>query len=227
MISCPVCFGVCYHYPEHNLSKCWDCRHIFQTDLNVTVSYDADYAHAYDVLPVREMSELRWNFIQSVLHLPPQSKILDIGYGNGAFLKRAQLDDMQIFGIDVHNEDFGIPRVDFHSPQKYDLVCFFDSLEHFPNFDALVLFLSTKNVIVSLPNTPDFVLETPNLWKHYKPGEHLHYFSHESLYELLYQMGHKEVIIEGYPEDKIRGKLNINDIVYDNIKTVIFGKKEQ
>lgn len=63
---------------------------------------------------------------------------------------------------------------------EFNLVYFFDSLEHFDSFD-LPSSLKTKDVIVSISNTIDFILETPQAWHHHKPGKHLHYFSHESL----------------------------------------------
>jgi len=52
--------------------------------------------------------------------------------------------------IDVHGEDFGVPTVDVDTTIVFDLICFFDSLEHFPQFDALSG-LRAANAIVSLP----------------------------------------------------------------------------
>jgi SAM-dependent methyltransferase len=187
----------------------------------VTMCYDAQYAHQYDLRPVRKMSELRWNFVQSTLGLSAGSRILDVGYGNGAFLKRARDADMAIFGIDLHNEDFGIPVVGFDTNQDYDLVCFFDSLEHLPDFTP-VLQLHSRHVVVSIPNTPDFILTTPRKWRHFKPGEHLHYFSRASLDGLMQTWGFPRRLAEGYPEDRLRGKLAIDGESYDNIYTAIY-----
>jgi SAM-dependent methyltransferase len=220
-VACPVCQGACEDVQVHGLSWCYFCHHSFQTDLKVAVSYDATYAHQYDHRPVREMSDLRWDFIQSVLALPAASRILDVGYGNGAFLKRAKAADMAIFGVDLHTEDFGIPVVTFDTPQTYDLVCFFDSLEHFPDF-APILRLRTRNVIVSIPNTPDLLRTAPAKWRHFKPGEHLHYFSGSSLDTLMRNWGFPTRLAEGYPEDNLRGKLTIDGKAYDNIYTAIY-----
>jgi SAM-dependent methyltransferase len=221
-VPCPVCEGyrVCAH--RNNLSRCRHCLHIFQTDLLVSAVYDADYAHQYDQLPHREMSALRWNFIQRWLGLAPGSRILDIGYGNGALLKHARQHGMNVFGLDVHGEDFGIPTVDYDAPEEFDLICFFDSLEHFPAFERL-FGLRTAHVIVSLPDPPDFLLETPDLWRHYKPGEHLHYFSRHSLDALMRRWGLATKIADGFPEDDLRGKLRIASRTYNNIYTAIYG----
>ncbi len=78
--------------------------------------------------------------------------------------------------------------------------------------------------IVSLPYSPDFLLETPENWRHYKPGEHLHYFSRESLDRLMRKWGLTTKIVEGFPEDVLRGKLTIFSRAYDNIYTAIYSK---
>ncbi len=218
---CPVCAGPGPAHPKIGLSSCLVCGHVFQSDLRVTMTYDASYAHQYDHRPVKAMSVLRWAFIQSHLSLTTGSRILDVGYGNGAFLKRARKAGMAVFGIDLHTEDFGIPVVDFATDQDYDLVCFFDSLEHFPAFDPVFL-LRARHAIVSVPNTPDFILRTPSDWRHFKPGEHLHYFSRPSLDRLMAAFGFPRKVADGFPEDDLRGKLTIRNRTFDNIYTAIY-----
>lgn len=220
-LRCPICGGRNHFHTPDNLSECGNCRHIFQTDLNVTASYNADYAHQYDHLPVKEMSALRWNFIQSHLNLPAGSRVLDVGYGNGAFLKHARSAGMDIYGIDLHTEDFGVPVVNLETKLHFDLICFFDSLEHFSDFQPL-LNLRAGHVIVSIPNTPAWLLSKPRVWRHYKPGEHLHYFSRRSLDSFMHGWGFSEKRAEGYPEDTLRGKLTVDDQVTDNIYSAIY-----
>jgi SAM-dependent methyltransferase len=220
-VTCPICNEICDRHSRYNLTSCLHCNHVFQTDLAITVAYDANYAHQYDSLPVREMSKIRWDFIRSYLHLPDGSRILDVGYGNGAFLRYARGAGMKIYGIDVHSEDFGIPVVDFNTPLVYDLVCFFDSLEHFPSF-APIFQLSARNVVISIPNTPDCLLTTPTDWRHFKPGEHLHYFSRQSLTKLMASWGFARKIVDAFPEDILRGKLDLNGQMTNNIYTAIY-----
>ena len=221
---CPVCQAQRCRTCDHNLTVCSDCGHIFQTDLKVSASYDAAYAHQYDSRPVAAMSELRWDFIQLFLHLAPGSRILDIGYGNGAFLKHAENRGMEIFGIDVHKENFGIPVVDLSTDLSFDLICFFDSLEHIPDFSDLFR-LRSRHIAVSIPATPDFVLQSPRQWRHYKPGEHLHYFRPPSLDRLMQRWGRFANIGSGHPEDRIRGKLARNGVLFDNIYTGIYSRR--
>lgn len=222
--ACPVCdYRTLIHQPEHNLTACTKCEHIFQSDLRVTAVYDSAYAHQYDERPHREMSKLRWDFIQQTLALPPGSKILDVGYGNGSFLKHAQHFDMNIYGIDLHNEDFGVPEVGYDSDIEFDLVCFFDSIEHFVSWEQ-PLSLRTKNAIVSVPAQPNFMLRSPRSWRHFKPGEHLHYFSDQSLAHLMEDWGLPCLRAQGNPEDALRGTLAIDGLTYSNIYTAIFSR---
>lgn len=223
ILVCPICDEQCRHSTSDNLTRCDACQHIFQTDLNVTVAYDAEYAHQYDHRPVKEMSGLRWDFIQSHLGLSAGSRVLDIGYGNAAFLKYAQAAGMEIYGIDVHQEDFGVPVIDFDSKLNFDLICFFDSLEHFPDFDSVTK-LRSNNVIVSIPNTPRRLLSSPTSWRHYKPGEHLHYFSQRSLDLFMANWGFPRRIADGYPEDNLRGKLTLDHEIVNNIYTAIYSR---
>lgn len=185
------------------------------------MQYNAEYTRNYDNYPVRPLSDVRWNFIQSALDLPVGSHVLDVGYGNGAFLKRARHAGMLISGIDLHGEDFNVPEASFHDVVEYDLVTFFDSLEHFSDF-APILALKARHVIVSLPLTPGFLLASPLHWRHYKPGEHLHYFSPDSLDTFMRAWGFPRKILAGYPEDMIRGRLSIAHQTLDNIYTSIY-----
>ncbi len=170
------------------------------------------------------MSRLRWEFIQQHLALRKGSKVLDIGYGNGAFLHHARHAGMEIFGIDLHGEDFGIPEVSYSSPVRFDLACFFDLIEHFSDFDG-ILRLNVEHVVLSIPDPPELLLSQPHRWRHYKPGEHLHYFSRDSLDLLIHRWGLTRKIAEGHPEDKIRGKLTIDNRTYDNIYTATYKRE--
>jgi SAM-dependent methyltransferase len=222
--QCPVCDGCDVSDYRNSLSRCPGCEHIFQSDLRVTAVYDATYARRYDLRPHRAMSALRWNFIARWLRLTAGSRILDFGYGNGAFLKFARQHGMDVFGLDVHGEDFGVPDLDHDMADDFDLICFFDSLEHLPAFDRLFA-LRPANVIVSIPDPPDFLLEAPQNWRHYKPGEHLHYFSRGSLDCLMRKWGLTMKLADGCPEDDLRGKLRIDSRVYDNIYTAIYSRE--
>lgn len=182
MIPCPICSGG-ESDDFDDLRRCHRCGHIFQFPPRIGVRYDAAYVRTYDRYPTREMSCLRVGYLKAFL---AGGRLLDIGYGNGDFLRAAQAAGFDAFGYDVHGVDCGIKEIDFAADETaWDVVTFFDSLEHFADFQPIRRLLDrTLHVMISLPWPPaDFPARRQ--WKHYKPGEHLHYFSAESLQALI------------------------------------------
>lgn len=119
-----------------------------------------------------EINKIRWDFIAG---LEPKT-ILDYGSGVGWFRAfRPQ-------GVDVYTYDIGSYPQTGDQLEEYDIVCFWDVLEHIPNFDVLWEIMKKTNYIAMtipiIPDRKDFVLER---WKHFKPGEHLHYFTESTL----------------------------------------------
>jgi hypothetical protein len=226
MSNCPVCESTNIKTHPNNLSECPDCNHIFQTDLAVTIEYDANYMKNYDTYPTETMAHLRTGFV--IAHLESDAsaskpKILDVGYGNGSFLKTIEKYGTEVYGLDVHGVDYGIKEVDLNSKLDFKVITFFDSLEHFENFDQ-VLGLSAEIVVVSLPYYPEWFLQDPKNWRHFKPGEHLHYFSKKSLNHLFKSKGY-ELVMDCFLEDVLRGKLDYNGKKYHNILTAVYRKK--
>jgi hypothetical protein len=82
--------------------------------------------------------------------------------------------------------------------ERYDLVCFWDVLEHIPDFNEIKhIFKATDYVAITVPIKPD-KMRWKN-YKHYKPLEHIHHFTEESLTDLLGSFGFK-LIKRGFPE---------------------------
>lgn len=224
MKNCPVCKSSNLVQVYDNLSNCLECTHIFQTDQTVGVVYDAEYAHKYDNYKHQEMSDLRLAVLK-ISNLVPGSKVLDVGYGNGSFVKTCTRAEYDAWGTDVHGEDFGIKEVTLAevSPSQFDCVTFFDSLEHFDDL-SLVEHMKPKFVIVSIPNRHEHLMLNPSEWRHYRPGEHLHYFSHHSLSVFMYRWAGYELLYAGYDEDTLRGKLMLGNIAHNNIYTAVYRK---
>lgn len=216
-MNCPICRTRCDDTGDV-LSSCPVCKHIWQTGLAVKAVYDAKYIHErYDAYPTTEaMSYLRLGFVKA---FAKSGRLLDIGYGNGCFLKKAAKAGFDVFGSDVHGADYGIREVplDEAANGSWDVVTFFDSLEHFPDLDLPRAVASRARVIVvSIPCRPDS-FPARKEWKHYRPGEHLHYFSRYSL-ELFFSPRHT-VASRSNVEDAIRGKLPEGE---QNILTLAF-----
>lgn len=169
------------------------------------MAYNPDYIKTrYDLYPTTEaMSHLRTGFVGAHAR---GSKLLDVGYGNGAFLKVAAKAGFDVYGSDLHGADYGIRDVPLVSDELWDVITFFDSIEHFPDFAPAIHALKRSKVaIISVPWRPEWFPDNLN-WKHYKPGEHLHYFDIHSLMMLLEINGFK--LLHFNPvEDVVRGKL--------------------
>lgn len=206
-IRCTICGAASRQLPA-GLRRCDICQHIFQWPMEVSVKYDAAYAAKYDSYPTTNaMSHLRLGLAATVM--TAGDHLIDIGYGNGDFVKLACQAGYQAFGYDVHGQGkkYGVREVDvFASNCHWDLVTFFDSLEHIDELDKVrELNTRTDAVMVTVPKTPVwFPGDRAHTWKHYRPGEHLHYFSEESLGRLFFP---KKRQFTGCIEDVIRGKL--------------------
>lgn len=133
-----------------------------------------------------EISHIRWDWIKEI---SPHT-VLDYGSGAGWF--RAYRPN----GVKVCSYDIGpFPQTGIELI-LYDVVCFWDVLEHIPDFSEIkpVLALSS-HVAVSVP----IVNRELFGWKHFKPSEHIHYWSEETFKALFREFGF-ESIKQGQPE---------------------------
>lgn len=185
--------------------------------------YGFDYSNNYNKLGELglRMGYLRLGYILGTIQ-SPINKILDVGYGNGDFLKVATEIIPNCFGSDVSNE-YNLPTKctyinDIYS-KKFDVVCFFDVLEHFDNIYDIKN-LKTDYIVISLPHCHYISDEWFSKWKHRKPDEHLWHFNKDSLIKFMDEIGYNPISISNI-EDTIRkpeGELS-------NILTGIFKKK--
>lgn len=137
-----------------------------------------------------EINSIRWKFISSV----KPKRVLDYGSGVGWF--RAYRPK----GVEVDTYDVGEYPQTGANPEfgRYDLVTFWDSLEHIEDLGEIAPFVrGAKYVALSLPIKPKHTkLED---WKHFKPNEHLHYFDRVTLDALFSRLGFY-LIKSGSPE---------------------------
>ena len=220
--SCPICRQEATELVAHNLSHCSQCGHYWQSDLKAVVSYDENYAKKYDDMPHFEMSRLRADFVEKSFPVGKIHKVLDVGHANGAFVKEMIARSYDAFGTDLHGIDFGVPEVDLMGPETFDLVTFFDSLEHFENVRQ-PLHKSNRFVLVSVPNTPPNLEKFIDSWRHFRPGEHLHYFNLRSLTLLMKEFGF-ELTGYSFVEDQIRKGVKFNGFECPNILSATYEK---
>ena len=129
-----------------------------------------------------DIATIRWKFVADV----DPDTVLDYGSGVGWFRAHRPI------GVHVDSYDIAdVPQTGI-CLEHYDLVCFWDVLEHIPNFEVIHNVLdSTNHVALTVPVLPDGV-KIEN-WKHWKPGEHLHYFSVEMLDAMFREFDFKRI----------------------------------
>lgn len=184
--------------------------------------YDLEYVNKrYNTYSTNDiMSHLRLGYLIGSIGREPKS-ILDVGYGNGAFLKLAS-EKFKCYGHDISN--YPTPdNVEFVGDifnKQFDVICFFDVLEHYPDI-YFIKDLQCNYIIISLPECHYFSDEWFENWKHRRPHEHLWHFNKHSLISFFNNNGYDCINISNI-EDFIR-KTNLP---YSNILSGVFKKRD-
>ena len=200
----------------------------YEKDLNGVIkqinctpfSYDYSYADNYNTLPTNDiMSHLRLGYIVGSLGKMPES-ILDVGYGNGAFLNLAK-NSTTCYGHDISQYPIpeGVSFVENILENYYEVISFFDVLEHFSN-PYFLKDLNCKYIVCSLPHCHNFSDEWFENWKHRKPNEHLWHFNEESLIKFFDVQGYSKINTSDF-EDVVRKSKE----TYSNILSGVFLKR--
>ena len=198
---------------------------VLQEDRNITMNYDEDYiTNAYSDENMLNISYLRLGFLLSYLHSKDinskDKSILDVGYGFGHFLKVCNQHGFNPFGLDINGHDISKFAGKGNLDNAYDVITFFDSLEHFEDIN-FVKDLQCETLMISVPWCHYFSDDWFESWKHRKYGEHLWHFNDESLEAFLNECGY-EVEFKSNVEDIIRK----NDHYYYNILTIVAKRRQ-
>ncbi len=163
------------------------------------------------------MAHLRYGYLIGAIKHTPDS-VLEVGFGDGEFLKVCKTSIPECYGNDLYKPTLpeGCEFVGDITTDHYDVVCFFDSLEHFHDLGFLQK-LKCNYVCLSTPNCVYLSDKWFENWYHRKPDEHIYHFSLESLTNLFGSMDYK-LIAHSHIESVIRK----ND---ENTLTVIFKKQ--
>lgn len=150
-----------------------------------------------------QISHLRLGYILGVLGKIPNS-ILDVGYGNGEFIKTCNTIIPKCYGNDISGYPVpdGVEFIDDIYSKQFDVTCFFDVLEHFDDIYDIRNLMS-EYVVISLPNCHYFSDEWFSNWKHRRPNEHLWHFNAPSLMNFMGEMGYKTLDLSNI-EDIVR-----------------------
>lgn len=166
--------------------------------------YDEKYCATYNtdayVRGNEILQALRLGFVIGSHGSIPKS-LVDIGYGNGAFLKRCRGVIDKLYGKDISGIVIDFVENVWHYP-KCDVATFHDCIEHIQDLSFLYD-IPVSTIIISLPYCHFNSIEWFEKWKHRKPNEHVHHFDKYTLASLMSNYKWRAVAISHH-EDIVR-----------------------
>jgi hypothetical protein len=151
--------------------------------------YFSNYAAMADTEIAVALNTVRVQMLRR--HTKAQDVVVDVGIGAGTFMDAA---GPQVHGYDVN--PVGIAwlhaRMRFFDPysRQCDVACFWDALEHIENPSGILCNVR-RIVLVSLPIFRDATHARTS--KHYKPGEHIWYFTDGGIHWFMQQHGYARI----------------------------------
>lgn len=182
------------------------CGTVHQIQVGELRKYDLKYAEQYDRYAENNerISWLRLGALKSMIGSEPINSLLDVGYGNGYFLKACAQAGIDCFGYDITGYPVPEAKIINDPTVKVDVVTFYDSLEHMPDPAGFIRKLQTRHICISVPCA--YNVESDDWfrnWKHRRPDEHLWHWNATSLTRYMCKLSFYPSCI-GYPEDLIR-----------------------
>ena len=135
--------------------------------------------------------------------------VLDIGIGCGQFIERR---GPQTFGFDVNplGVDWLAARGRLRDPRHgFPNMTFWDALEHIPDASRVIA-ACERYVFVSMPIYRDE--EHVRSSRHFKPGEHLWYFTEEGLVRWFFGLGFR--LMASHREETSLGREDIGTYTF-------------
>lgn len=177
--------------------------------------YNLEYQQKYDRYGQTELSRklmaVRWSRIKR--HLNGHRALLDYGTADGAFLRSEHRDPcLHLVGWDVNpHSPYAKP---IHEPSRgFDVLTAFDVIEHLTSPTAFLDRFRPRLLAVLTPTTDGLADKQEILsWKHYRPGEHVHYFNRQSL-AALFLYGEYNVEEVCYTEAAMRNPDGPRDLI--------------
>ncbi|TAD99071.1 MAG: methyltransferase domain-containing protein [Bacteroidetes bacterium] len=212
--KCLVCqhnnFSVMQNYEHAFLQKCNSCGFVFCSKIptqSELIAHYNGYSRQDDISPItiKRYEELLENFEK----YRKTNRIIDIGCGNGHFLKVAQKKGWQVYGTEFTDEAIkkceekniqmqqGILNPANYEADFFDIITSFEVLEHINNpIEEVKNFkqILRKNGLIYL-TTPNFDslsrLYLKQSWTVIEYPEHLSYYTVKTLKQLFENQGFK------------------------------------
>jgi hypothetical protein len=163
--------------------------------------------------------------------------IVDYGCSHGAFIEAIKGISEDAVGVDInpfcaaHCVKNGIKALSpdmfsyFYKGTEISIMTFWDVLEHLPCPSDILTTFKPNVICLSMPCLDAWLEASPNksiqLWKHWRPLEHLWNFTLDQLVEFLSLHGY-ETVYSTFDESKIRTDVVLKD---KNIMSLVALKK--
>lgn len=147
-------------------------------------------------------------------HAPEGASVIDIGAGCGTFVRAARAWGFDAKGFDIipktvqHLKDIGAFAA---SPEGFDVVTFWDSLEHIEHPESVLKHVKKGGtVLVAIPVFADVTKVRES--KHYKPGEHYYYFTPQGFTDWMALYGFR--LVETSEHETAAGRESIGAFAF-------------
>ena len=237
-VKCPLCdrapVEFATDYQGFHLCRCSQCGLQFQSP-RLTFDELADKVYTEDYCPGHEESASDAAYTRQLRNfeslIGKKGRVLDVGCGNGSFLKFAEQNGWEVFGADIRLSpetanltcplyEGRLPEIDF-AGQKFDVIRFNHVIEHLQN--PLIELARCREllspggiVFVGVPNLAGVSPRIKNLqsrlgikkkrWRHYAATHHLYFFTPTTLRRMIDKAGFAVRFWET-PVDKDYGKV--------------------
>jgi hypothetical protein len=158
--------------------------------------YGKDYFEHYAELAKTHKSKIisahRWATVRRFMN--GHTNVLDFGAGAGAFLQYENAPPgLNLAGVDIN------PFSPYYLPEGSTVIgdlihdtqvlTMFDVIEHIQHPRSVIERIDPNVLVILTPNAGNVHPSRFREWRHYKPGEHLHYYTVPALYALFEKLG--------------------------------------
>ena len=178
----------------------------YQFDLECSTQYDAAYlakCRAYDQGVAAKVNAGRIKMIEDARKIAGMQKkgsLLDVGVASGDFFRAAEKAGYDVKGYDIIPDVVSLlKKINKYesSAAGFDIVTMWDTLEHM-QYPSLWLESASRGALL-LVSVPIFKsLGDIRQSKHYRPGEHLYYWTHVGFVDWMALYGYRLIVCSGH-----------------------------